>query len=200
MPDPLTILSAASAGAGLLGQLFGGGQNPSQTMRTTRQLSPQQIALLQQLQGELGNELDLGGIVGATRERIGNESSGLRQAALGRLQRAGVSPLQQESALADITTTGLRELGSTIANLEFMGQQSEQSRRLDIFRQLSGMLQGTGTTTQTMEQDPGTGMGFASLFGAGLQGLFRSSLFKPQQPGGNNRGVGNFQIGNRLGG
>ncbi len=168
--NPLAVIGAVAGG---LGALFGGGQDEEQTQELIRQLSPEQRALLGQLQGELGEDaFDVSGITGAARERIGNESSALRIAAMQRLQRGGASALQTESALGDITTRGLRELGSTTANIEFAGQQAEEGRRLDIFRQMAGILSGTGSSTGTSTRTPASGGGFAQLFGAGLGGLF----------------------------
>ncbi len=172
------VIPAITAGIGALGQLFGGGgggQRQSQIQEIIRRLSPEQQGFLEQLQGELGRDaFDVSGITGAARERIGNESSALRIAAMQRLQRGGASASQTESSLQDITTIGLRELGSTTANIEFAGQQAEEGRRLDIFRQMAGILSGTGSSSQagTATSTAQSGFGFAQLFGTGLAGLF----------------------------
>jgi hypothetical protein len=177
-------LAAISAVAGGLGSIFGGGGDDEQTQELFRQLSPEQRALIGQLQTELDTGgFDIGEITSATRERLGNESSALRIAAMNRLRRAGVAAPQIESGIADQATQGLRVLGSTLAGLEFSGQQAEAGRRSDIFRQLGGIAggpAGASTTTATASQAPG--LGFAQLFGSGLQGLMNPPPRQIQQP------------------
>lgn len=182
-------LGAISAGIGLAGSLFGGGGDPqqSQTTTTTRTLSPQQEAFLQSLQDELGQDVfDTSGIITATRERIGNEASALRQSALQRLQRGGVSALQAEDQLDEIMTRSLRELGGTIADIELGGQQANLQNDQFIQSAIGQLLQGTGTMTQTgvaTQSDP-RGLGFAALFGSGLQSLLNPANQQKKKPQG----------------
>lgn len=166
------VISAGIAGIGALGQLMSGGKKEKQTTTQTRELSPEQSSFLQFLQTQLGEKVfDVGDLVRTTRERFGAEATGLRQAALQRLLRSGVPALQRESILSDINTPILREMGSTIADIEFSGKQAEEERRLAIIRQMAALLGGTGRMTGETIITPPSGGGFAQLFGAGLAGL-----------------------------
>lgn len=180
--EPTTALGIGSLVIGGIGSLFGG-DDATQTQEIIRRLSPEQMAILEQLQNELDrNPFDVSGIASSTRERIGNETSALRLSAMNRLQRGGVSPLQTESALGDILTRGLRELGGTIANIEFAGQQATEGRRLDIFKILAGITGGTGTTEVTGTSSPPSGLGFGQLFGTGLRSLLQTNQNNPVNP------------------
>jgi len=169
-------LGAISAGIGLIGSIAGGGDDAQQSQTTTTQrvLSPEQQAFLQTLQDQLGEDVfDTTGIVNATRDRIGNEASALRQSALQRLQRGGVSALQAEDQLDEIMTRSLRELGGSIADIELSGQQGNLQNQQFIQSAIGSLIGGLGATTQTgvaTQQQPG-GVGFSQLFGAGLQSL-----------------------------
>jgi len=166
---PAWLLPAIATGVGALGTLFGGGK-PEES-KTTVELSPEQKKFLQFLQSELGRDaFDVSGLLQTTKERFGSEASGMRQAALQRLTRAGVSPLQTEMTLSDINVPFLRQMGSTLAEIQFGEIQAEEGRRLDIMGKMGGVLGGTGTTTSKTYAP--SGLGFSQLFGAGLQGLF----------------------------
>jgi len=160
-------LGLAATGIGLAGGLLFGGDNAQQT--TTTDLSPEQKALLERLmkmaeQGVISPEA-LQRIMASTRERIGAESSGLRQAALQRLTRSGAPAGVVEQSMGDITTRGLRELGGTLADIEFKNEESKVSPLFAATRLLSG------TGTRTTEQQQPSGFGFGQLFGSGLQSL-----------------------------
>ena len=166
-------LPIAATALGALGSLFGGGGESKQRQEIIQQLSPEQRALLSQLQGELEREdvFDVSEILRTTRERFGAEVSGSRQAALQRLMRSGVTGVQRESVLADVATPIFREMGSTLASLEFGEQTAEEQRRLALLKQMSGLLSGQGRQVGTTTTTAPSGLGFAQLFGAGLQGL-----------------------------
>jgi len=191
----MSILPWIATGLGALGTLAGGGGEQTQTIE--RKLSPEAEAYIKFLMGQYDrNPYDVSGIVSSTRERIGNESSGLRQAALQRLTRAGVPAMQRESALGDITTAGLREVGSTVADLQFNEQAANEERRSKIMQILAGIYSGTGTSTATTT--PPAGAGFSQLFGAGLQGLM-GTYGVPKPSGGSNTPGNSFysRFGNK---
>lgn len=167
----IPIIPAVATGVGLLGSLFGGNEDQTTTVQN-RRLSLEQQALFDMLQKRLNRQgLDTSGIASATRERIGNESSALRQGALQRLQRGGVGALQTESALGGITREGLRQTGSVLADLDFQAQTFDEDQRNKTLQMMQMLLQGTGEVTSRASTDGGFGQGFNTLFGAGLRGI-----------------------------
>jgi len=162
---PFPWLAAGATGIGALGSLFGGGGHYKMSGREEGLYN-----LLNRMRKDQ-DPFDTTGIMAGTRERFGNEATGLRQAALQRMMGGNVPQLAAESAMSDISTPVLREMGMTLANIEFTAQQAQQQRTLDIIRMMAGLASGTG------EQIPASGQGFAGLFGAGLQGLMAPGAF-----------------------
>lgn len=158
-------MGAISAGAGLLGSLFGSDNNSySESFVDLR--NPQIMEALQMAKG-LANS----GIDPVTMQRMrsrqqmlaSNEIGGARSSAASRLQRQGVPAQIQEQILGDITQKGLFSRLGAEAEMDMFNEQQK-------LRGLMAYLQGSkGLTQKTTTKGRGpTGQGFSDLFSSGL--------------------------------
>lgn len=173
-----SVVSAGSEVGKVLLDIVGGSPGESTSTSTTA-LSAEQRALMRMIRQRLGQPgFDTSQLLASTRDRFGEQSSALRQGSMQRLQRAGVSPLQQESVFADLNTQSLRELGGTLADVEFRGASLENDRQQRLLGLLGSLLQGTGTTTtESTFQDPGEGLasGLSALGSEVFKNVFNQS-------------------------
>ena len=126
MADPLTILAGASAGAGLLGSLFGGGedtlfQDPSPEVMEIFELLRQRAqggdsAQRRRLSGQLSNEAGALGALQAQRLGRAGASAGAVEAGMGRLNSRRLGALGQ--GLAGIEAGALGDLAAFAPNLQ----------------------------------------------------------------------------------
>jgi len=97
------------------------------------------------------------------RSSIGNQSNALRVNAMQNLTRQNAPIAKQQEVMDQVNTRGLGAIGDTLGNIDQMNEQY----KMQAMNQLAGYLG---------QQQQGLGQGFASLFGAGLQGLLMNNF------------------------
>ncbi len=156
------FLPAIATGTGLLGTLFGGGTR-TEIPRELQELLP----VLRQRATE-GFGADTQGLLSQNlNRRVGNEFGALGAITESRIARQGGGAAAQNVAANRLNTSRLGAIGEGVTNIGLANEQS----KTEALRLLAGLTPQIGNFQQQR------GLGFAQLFGTGLQGLFQSNLF-----------------------